>query len=102
MNEKKHRVGWAIVITFIVTAVVVGIFTFALTIALTSTDQEETLTDEMNSVKALINQTYYKEVDDDVLMDGAIHGMVDALDDPYSVYYDQAERTEIKKDQAGE
>ncbi len=102
MNEKKHRVGWAIVITFIVTAVVVGIFTFALTIALTSADQEETLTDEMNSVKALINQTYYKEVDDDVLMDGAIHGMVDALDDPYSVYYDQAEWTEFKKDQAGE
>ncbi|WP_042350816.1 S41 family peptidase [Bacillus massiliigorillae] len=34
----------------------------------------------------LIRQYYFKEVDEDVLMSGAIQGMVSTLNDPYSVY----------------
>ena len=102
MNEKKRRVGLAILLTFIITAVVVGVFTYTLTVSFIGTGGDETLTSEMNSVKELIDSLYYKDVDDDVLMDGAIHGMVEALDDPYSMYFDQDEWTEFMKDQAGE
>ncbi len=103
MNEKKQRVGLAIFLTFIITAVVVGVFTYTLTLALTRIGgKTESLSDEMDSVKELIDEIYYHDVDDDVLMDGAIHGMVEALDDPYSTYYDEEEWVELKKEQAGE
>lgn len=36
----------------------------------------------------LIKQRYYQELDDEAIIDGAISGMLSALDDPYSVYMD--------------
>ncbi|GAA5346369.1 S41 family peptidase [Planifilum fimeticola] len=37
----------------------------------------------------MIKQEYIQDVNDQKLIDGAISGMVEALDDPYSVYMDQ-------------
>ena len=102
MNEKKSRVGLAIFLTFIITAVVVGAFTFAITVAVLNSTEDETMIEEMNSVKELIDSLYYQEVDDDVLINGAIHGMVEALDDPYSMYFDEEEWAEFQKEQSGE
>ena len=36
--------------------------------------------------KDLIKETYYKDVEDDVLYDGAFYGMASALGDPYTSY----------------
>src|SRR5699024_1885801 len=36
----------------------------------------------------LIKQHYIEDVDDEELLEGAIHGMIDVLDDPYSSYMD--------------
>ncbi|MEX1308158.1 MAG: S41 family peptidase [Eubacteriales bacterium] len=102
MNEKKSRVGLAIFLTFIITTVVVGIFTYTVTVALVNSNKDENLIEEMDSVKGLIDSLYYQEVDDDVLIDGAIHGMVNALDDPYSMYFDKEEWAEFQKEQSGE
>lgn len=37
----------------------------------------------------IINDSYVEEVDDAKLLEGAIQGMLETLDDPYSVYMDQ-------------
>jgi carboxyl-terminal processing protease len=39
----------------------------------------------------LIDTRFYKEVDSEKIIDGAIEGMLNALDDPYSVYMDAEE-----------
>ena len=41
------------------------------------------------SAMELISERYIHEVDEKVLLEGAIEGMVKALDDPYSVYMDE-------------
>lgn len=40
-----------------------------------------------NRVKALLLNSYYQDIDENVLLEGAIKGMVDAVGDPYTVYY---------------
>jgi len=40
-----------------------------------------------NRVKALLLNSYYEEIDENVLLEGAIKGMVEAVGDPYTVYY---------------
>lgn len=52
--------------------------------------------DEMKKVRQayeLIKNRYVEKVDEETLTEGAIQGMIDTLDDPYSVYMD-AETTE--------
>lgn len=51
---------------------------------------------KVNTLETLIDQIYYlEEVGSDVLREGAYKGIVDALDDPYSVYYTVEEAEEI-------
>ncbi|WP_285766035.1 S41 family peptidase [Peribacillus sp. SI8-4] len=38
-----------------------------------------------------IKDNYYKDIDEDKLVDGAINGMIKSLDDPYSAYMDKKE-----------
>lgn len=44
---------------------------------------------KLNAVIELIETKYYEDVDRDDLLDGAISGMMEALDDPYSVYMEK-------------
>ncbi len=59
------------------------------------------MTGKLSDVQELIHQLYYKEVDDDTLLDGAVHGMVQSLEDPYSEYYNEEEWEEFQKQQSG-
>ncbi|MEW4285726.1 S41 family peptidase [Priestia koreensis] len=58
-------------------------------------DEKSTSTNEskefakIKQVYDMISNQYYKDVDEDKLLNGAIQGMVDTLDDPYSVYMDK-------------
>ncbi|WP_368503305.1 S41 family peptidase [Alkalihalophilus sp. As8PL] len=57
-------------------------------------NQEEVVTDVESLEKiaktlAIIQEQYVEEVDEETLIQGAIEGMLDTLDDPYSVYMDQ-------------
>ncbi len=47
--------------------------------------------DMMSSLFYFIQQNYVDEVDPEVLYEGAIRGMLESLDDPYSSYLDKAE-----------
>jgi len=61
-----------------------GVFAFAGYLWKNNGDKIETLL----TVIALIKSQYYQPVSTDKLINGAIKGMVEGLDDPYSVYLD--------------
>lgn len=44
---------------------------------------------KIESTLELISERYFKEVDEDQLIQGAIQGMINTLKDPYSVYMDK-------------
>ncbi len=44
---------------------------------------------KLNAVLELIETRYYEKVERDELLDGAVSGMMEALDDPYSVYMEK-------------
>jgi C-terminal peptidase (prc) len=44
---------------------------------------------KINAVLDLIETKYFKDIDRDELVDGAIRGMMESLDDPYSVYMEE-------------
>ncbi|PMC39764.1 peptidase S41 [Bacillus sp. UMB0899] len=46
---------------------------------------------KLKSTYGILQSNYYKEVDTDKLVEGAIKGMVESLEDPYSVYMDVEE-----------
>lgn len=44
---------------------------------------------KINAVLGLIETKYFKDIDRDELVDGAVRGMMESLDDPYSVYMEK-------------
>lgn len=48
-----------------------------------------------------LNTKYYKEVDKEKLVEGAVNGMVDALDDPYSDFMTKKEAQEFSESLSG-
>lgn len=55
----------------------------------------------LNEVYQILMSNYYKEVDSDTLIQGAIDGMLASLDDPYTFYYTPDEMTESLENHAG-
>ena len=47
--------------------------------------------------KFLLKNTFYKEIDNSVLYEGALKGMVDAIEDPYTEYLDEEESKDLKE-----
>lgn len=96
-NNKKRRVILVIVL-LLVTNIITFIFTNAGNLllgnkVLISADSQE-MVDGINKLlelKGQISTEYYKDVDDKTLMEGAIKGMFDSLDDPYSTYFTNEE-----------
>ena len=41
----------------------------------------------LEAIRSTLVEDYYQEVDEDALIEGAIRGMMDALEDPYTFYY---------------
>ncbi|NLL81704.1 MAG: S41 family peptidase [Tissierellia bacterium] len=52
-------------------------------------------------VKEYIDSSYLKEVDDKVLMDGQLKGLVQALEDPYSTYFTEDEFEILTQETSG-
>jgi carboxyl-terminal processing protease len=53
------------------------------------------------AIKQYIDTSYLREVDDKKLLDGQLKGMVQALEDPYSVYMTEDEFTSFTEETAG-
>ncbi|MBQ1662353.1 MAG: PDZ domain-containing protein, partial [Treponema sp.] len=55
----------------------------------------------INTLYYYIQQNYVEEVDPEILYEGAIKGMLEALDDPYSVYMPKDEWRSLKDTTVG-
>jgi len=57
---------------------------------------------KITALEKRIDSDYYKDVDTEDLMDGALKGMFEATDDPYTTYYTEEEYEEIIESSTGE
>lgn len=55
----------------------------------------------LNRVKSLIDSKYVEEVTDEVLLYGALRGMVESLEDPYSLFLDPDESKQFLQNLSG-
>jgi carboxyl-terminal processing protease len=62
--------------------------------------QEKELT-KLNAVLELIETKYFRDVDRDELVDGAVSGMMASLEDPYSVYMEKDAATHFSESVEG-
>ncbi|MCR5415679.1 MAG: S41 family peptidase [Pseudobutyrivibrio sp.] len=56
---------------------------------------------KLSTLISLIQQYYYKDVDNDTLVDGIYSGLVESLDDPYSAYYNAEDYKSLMTDLTG-
>lgn len=63
-----------------------------------ASESQGTGNDELDKVHALyqtLQESYYEDVDKDALIEGALKGMTEALDDPYTTYLGKEEAEEL-------
>lgn len=114
MNSSKLRTILAIVIAgligyFIgVTKIKVDTRNFAPHVEISSQEPPPSVTHadftQFWTVLSKIESTYYnkKAIDQQKILDGAIAGMVDSLDDPYTLYLPPTKNTDFKQGLAGQ
>lgn len=54
-----------------------------------------------NNVKSYLMRSYYQEIDEDKLLEGAIRGMAEAVEDPYTVYYTPEQMQDFTEQSSG-
>ncbi|MBP7176728.1 MAG: S41 family peptidase [Thermoclostridium sp.] len=54
-----------------------------------------------NQVKSMLMKNYYQQVDENKLLEGAIDGMAQSMDDPYTVYYTPAQMQDFREKAEG-
>ena len=57
--------------------------------------------EKLADIKEMIEESYYVEPDTDLMMEYAINGMLAALDDPYTFYYNEQEWADMWADDEG-
>lgn len=72
------------------------------TMALSSTRRDLEFFDPIIDIKHLLDTRYVEEFDAETLQEGAIEGMLETLDDPYTVYVPGRAREDFQKDLTGE
>ena len=58
--------------------------------------------DTLLQILAIVEENYYEETDEEKLLDGAAAGMLDAIGDPYTFYYDAEAFASMWEDDEGE
>ena len=72
------------------------------TLAIATTDRRTTMFDPLIEIEHLLATDYVTEPDYDALQLGAIEGMIESLDDPYTIYVPPSERQGFDKELTGE
>ncbi|NLC65844.1 MAG: S41 family peptidase [Clostridium sp.] len=52
-------------------------------------------------VKDMLHNKYYQDIDDDILLEGAIKGMVNSVGDPYTIFFNSEEYKDFNNDGSG-
>jgi carboxyl-terminal processing protease len=113
-SENKKNYLWGlltgVVVTIILIALVVGcvsIYLKAIKISrISDTSSSESITDDsvnekLGVLEDTIKQYYWQDVDEQTLEDGIYNGLLDSLDDPYSVYYTTEELIALQEQTQG-
>lgn len=58
--------------------------------------------EKLSKVKTILEKKYLREFDDKTLVDGAINGMLEALDDPYTTYFNEEDAEQFLIETEGE
>jgi carboxyl-terminal processing protease len=93
----KHRIVFESALVVILGGAVLGS-----TLAISQRNSDYAFFDELIEVKQLISSRYVETPDEQALREGAIKGMVDALNDPYTVYVPPSDKSAFNKDLTGE
>lgn len=62
---------------------------------------EEVSLDTIDELYQILTQEYYGEVDEEELVQGALEGMADSVDDPHTEYLDQVESSDMNEQISG-
>ena len=88
-------------ITFILTTVVMYNKFSSLSDKKTVASGNAKLNAKINSIKKVLERDYLGEIDEEELVEGAIKGYVDGLDDEYTEYFTKEEMEEFKTETEG-
>ncbi len=95
--EKQNRKGWGLFALGLVVGLLVALVITSILFRKNVSIPEDSLVNErvlgkVQYLETLIHDKFYlKEVTDEELEEGIYRGILEALDDPYSVYYTQSE-----------
>ncbi len=95
-NNKKNIFGTTEVVFLVVITCILS-FTMASLICINKGKNNNILVSKDDALNKFVEQydnilnNYYKDVDKGELIDNAIKGMIEGLDDPYATYFDEAQ-----------
>lgn len=107
MSKIKRRLGILLIIVMLFAAGMTGFF-FHKVQADDQIISSQEKTQELNPLKKLylvlnvVKRNYVKKPDVDKLITGAIDGLLNSLEDPYTVYFSPAEYENMKEEFSGE
>jgi carboxyl-terminal processing protease len=91
----RERVAW------LISVILLAILAFQLPGTLAERDDEYSWVRTIVEIHRQVLENYVDSVDDSQLKDGAIKGMLDSLDDPYTIYIPPTEQAEFDKELGG-
>lgn len=92
------------IITFAISAVIfygINYFNPKYQIAFDKSKVNITNVNKFNQVRSILEKSYYENVDENTLVEGAIAGMADSLKDPYTVYFTKEQMAMFTEEVAG-
>lgn len=98
---KLNHLVISILITFILTALVTSSIFFLYT-SNHKKDKVDNNADKLSNIYQLIVNDYYQNQDKDELMENAVKGMTDSLNDPYTEYLSKDETEAFNEDMSGD
>ncbi|MBX3365582.1 MAG: S41 family peptidase [Phycisphaeraceae bacterium] len=81
---------------------VLGVAVLGATMALARRDDQYRFFDPLLEIKVIIDNAYVVAADDKKLQEGAIRGLLEALDDPYTTFVPAEQSRDFQKDLTGE
>lgn len=99
MTRPTHRRRYLFEVLLLV---VLGTAVIGSTLALTRQSDDLAFYDPIIDIKHFIDARFVDEPNEDTMQLGAIDGMIDALNDPYTVYIPARKTTEFQKELTGE
>ncbi len=95
LNERKNVFSTRETILLVILSLIIGI-SMGMLLKRNSINIEDYKTDNkylnefIDNYEYIVN-SYYKDIDEEKLVSSAIAGMMESLDDPYSMYFDESE-----------